>query len=113
MTEDERPRKLRGGETMKLQSCAQDYHPLRKFVLEPTPPTGPHGAVHTELWAACRFCDRADKLFTFCVDIEGDGRHRRISPTRRDYRAALTRWRKAKRAEERLNRKAKHQRSPA
>lgn len=98
---------------MILQSCKQNYHPLRKFVLEPSPPTGPQAAVYTELWAACRFCDRADKLFTFGVETEGEGRHRRHMATRRDFRAALARWRKAKRAEERLTRKAKPQRSPA
>lgn len=97
---------------MILQSCRQDYHPLRKFVLEPTPPTGPHGAVCTEVWACCRFCDRADKLFTYGIDTEGEGRHRRKPPTRRDYRAALARFRKAKRLERKAS-KASMKGTPA
>lgn len=94
---------------MILQTCRQGWHPLRKFVLEPSPPRGPQAAVCTEVWAVCPFCSRADFLFTYSVDTEGEGRHRRRPPTRRDYRAALSRFRKAQTTE----RKAKLKRSPA
>lgn len=94
---------------MILQSCKQNWHPLRRFETLPTPPRGPQGAVAIEVWACCRWCDRADFLFTYGVETEGDGRHRRKPPTRRDFRAALARFRKA----QRLQRKANPQRSPA
>jgi len=89
--------------TLNLQSCRRNWHPIRKPVERQSPPRGPLGVIDTEVWAVCRFCNRADKVFTYSTNDVGDSGRPQPQAHRRNFRAALSRWRKAKRAQEKAD----------